>query len=65
MSVELAMAILQHLSTAPGEEQLYRSTKALARLCMLSGQDVPQLVQMIGPCPDAYKLVALCYIVES
>lgn len=55
VSVELTMAILQHLSTAPGEEQLYRSTKALARLSLLSGQDVPQLIQMIGPCPDAYK----------
>lgn len=55
IAVELAMAILQHLSTVPGEEHLYRCLKALSKFCQISGQDVPQLIQMIGPSPATFK----------
>lgn len=52
--VELAMALLQLLQYAPGEEQLYRACKALARLVHHS-QEVPQLVLMVGPDPAAFR----------
>ncbi|GBP63466.1 hypothetical protein EVAR_49519_1 [Eumeta japonica] len=55
------MALLQHLSTRPPEEQLYRSTKALARLAHVS-HDVPQYVQMIGPSPNEFRDL---YMVQS
>ncbi|XP_077294725.1 uncharacterized protein LOC143917177 isoform X3 [Arctopsyche grandis] len=55
VAVELAMAILQHLSSAPAEEHLYRCLKALFKFCQVSGQDVPQLIQMIGPNPATFK----------
>lgn len=52
--VELAMALLQLLQWAPGEEHLWRACKALARFVAHS-QDVPQLVAMIGPDPSAFR----------
>lgn len=32
--------------------------KALARFCQISSQDVPQLIQMIGPEPSKFKGVS-------
>ncbi|XP_075974000.1 uncharacterized protein LOC142975160 isoform X2 [Anticarsia gemmatalis] len=52
--VELAMALLQLLQWAPSEEHLFRATKALARFVAHSA-DVPQLVAMIGPDPQAFR----------
>lgn len=52
--VELCMALLQLLSLAPGEEQLFRALKALARLAHHS-QEVPQLLLMVGPHPSAFR----------
>lgn len=52
--VELAMALLQLLQWAPSEEHLYRACKALARFVGHSA-DVPQLVAMIGPDPQAFR----------
>ncbi|CAH2036871.1 unnamed protein product, partial [Iphiclides podalirius] len=52
--VELAMAALQLLSTAPAEEHLWRTCSALARLSQHSN-DVPQLVAVVGPDPSAYR----------
>ncbi|CAB3239020.1 unnamed protein product [Arctia plantaginis] len=52
--VELAMALLQLLQWAPSEEHLFRSVKALARFVAHSA-DVPQLVAMVGPDPQAFR----------
>ncbi|XP_047024764.1 uncharacterized protein LOC124633545 isoform X3 [Helicoverpa zea] len=52
--VELAMALLQLLQWAPGEEQLWRACRALARFVAHS-PDVPQLVAMVGPDPAAFR----------
>ncbi|CAH0397691.1 unnamed protein product [Chilo suppressalis] len=52
--VELAMALLQLLQSAPSEEHLYRATSALARLAAHS-HDVPQLVCLVGPDPAVYR----------
>ncbi|XP_059051606.1 uncharacterized protein LOC131846348 [Achroia grisella] len=52
--VELAMALLQLLQSAPAEEHLYRACGALARLAHHS-HDVPQLVAVVGPDPSAYR----------
>ena len=49
------MALLQFLNSNPQEEQLFRVLKSLARFCQISGQDVPQLIQMIGPEPSKFK----------
>lgn len=53
--VELAMAVLQYFNSKPGEEHSFRCMKSLARFCQISRQDVPQLVQMIGPPPSTFK----------
>ncbi|XP_025200789.1 uncharacterized protein LOC112598510 isoform X4 [Melanaphis sacchari] len=53
--VELAMAVLQYFNSKPNEEHSFRCMKSLARFCQISRQDVPQLVQMIGPPPSAFK----------
>ncbi|KAJ0177512.1 hypothetical protein K1T71_007521 [Dendrolimus kikuchii] len=52
--VELSMALLQLLLYPPGEEQLFRACKALARLAHHS-QEVPQLILMVGPDPAAFR----------
>lgn len=49
------MALLQYFNSKPNEEQLYRCMKALARFTQVSGQEVPQLIQMIGPDPNTFK----------
>ncbi|XP_047994955.1 uncharacterized protein LOC125233129 [Leguminivora glycinivorella] len=54
VSVELAMALLQLLAGAPGEELLFRAVAALARLAHHSSE-VGQLVAMVGPPPDNYR----------
>ncbi|XP_025416987.1 uncharacterized protein LOC112688143 isoform X3 [Sipha flava] len=53
--VELAMAVLQYFNSKPDEEHSFRCMKSLARFCQISRQDVPQLVQMIGPPPSTFK----------
>ncbi|BET02730.1 DUF862 [Nesidiocoris tenuis] len=58
VAVELTMAVLQYLSKPPPEPQLFRCLKSLARFCQISAQDVPQLIQMIGPHPSAFKGVS-------
>lgn len=58
MVVELAMAVLQYFNSKPDEEHSFRCMKSLARFCQISRQDVPQLVQMIGPPPSAFKGVS-------
>lgn len=55
VAVELTMALLQYLNSGPDEEQLFRVLKALARFCTISGQEVPQLIQMIGPDPNKFS----------
>ncbi|XP_059475230.1 uncharacterized protein LOC132196525 isoform X2 [Neocloeon triangulifer] len=55
VAVELTMAVLQYFNSKPPEENLYRCMKALHRFCLISAQDVPQLVQMIGPEPNTFK----------
>lgn len=56
--VELAMAVLQYFNSKPSEEHSFRCMKSLAKFCQISRQDVPQLVQMIGPQPSAFKGVS-------
>lgn len=55
VAVELTMALLQYFNTKPSEEQLWRCMKSLAKFTQISGQDVPQLIQMIGPNPITFK----------
>ena len=55
MAVELTMALLQFLNNNPSEEYLFRALKSLARFCQISGQEVTQLIQMIGPDPKKFK----------
>lgn len=55
VAVELTMAILQYFNSKPSEEQLFRCMKALAKFVLISGQEVPQLIQMIGPDPKTFK----------
>ncbi|KAK0173739.1 hypothetical protein PV328_006890 [Microctonus aethiopoides] len=56
--VELTMALLQYFNGNPSEEYLYASMKALARFAQISGQEVPQLIQMIGPEPNKFRGVS-------
>ncbi|XP_048507925.1 uncharacterized protein LOC105686408 isoform X4 [Athalia rosae] len=58
VAVELTMALLQYFNSNPAEEQLYRCMKALARFTQISGQEVPQLIQMIGPEPNKFRGVS-------
>ncbi|KAL3273692.1 hypothetical protein HHI36_015122 [Cryptolaemus montrouzieri] len=51
VAVELTMAVLQFLKVKPNEEFLFRSIKALSKFMEISRQEVPQLIQMIGPDP--------------
>jgi hypothetical protein len=55
VAVELTMALLQYFNSSPPEENLYRCMKALHRFCQISQQDVPQLIQMIGPEPSKFR----------
>ncbi|KAB0793219.1 hypothetical protein PPYR_12839 [Photinus pyralis] len=55
VAVELTMALLQYFNTKPSEEQLWRCMKSLAKFTQISGQDVPQLIQMIGPNPTTFR----------
>ncbi|KAK4874626.1 hypothetical protein RN001_013986 [Aquatica leii] len=55
VAVELTMALLQYFNTKPTEEQLWRCMKSLAKFTQISGQDVPQLIQMIGPHPSTFR----------
>lgn len=54
VAVELAMAILQFFNSKPSEEYLFRCMKALAKFSQVSRQEVPQLIQMIGPDPKSF-----------
>ncbi|KAL0279270.1 UNVERIFIED_CONTAM: hypothetical protein PYX00_000869 [Menopon gallinae] len=58
VAIELTMALLQFLNNKPNEELLFRTMKSLARLCQISGQDVSQMIQMIGPEPSKFKGVS-------
>lgn len=55
VAVELTMALLQYFNSKPPEEQLFRCIKALAKFVQVSSQEVPQLIQMIGPDPRSFK----------
>lgn len=55
VAVELTMALLQYFNSNPPEERLFRCMKALNRFCQISQQDVPQLIQMIGPEPAKFR----------
>ncbi|XP_076756690.1 uncharacterized protein LOC143426872 isoform X3 [Xylocopa sonorina] len=55
VAVELTMALLQYFNGSPAEEQLFACMKSLARFTQISGQDVPQLIQMIGPEPNKFR----------
>jgi len=55
VAVELTMALLQYFNSNPPEEHLFRCMKALNRFCQISQQDVPQLIQMIGPEPAKFR----------
>lgn len=55
VAVELTMALLQYFNQKPSEEQLFRCMKALSRFVEISRQEVPQLIQMIGPDPKSFK----------
>ncbi|XP_044759727.1 uncharacterized protein LOC123317322 isoform X2 [Coccinella septempunctata] len=54
VAVELAMAVLQFFNSKPSEEHLFRCMKALAKFSQVSRQEVPQLIQMIGPDPKSF-----------
>ncbi|EDW43234.1 GM26461 [Drosophila sechellia] len=53
IAVELAMAILQFFQSSPNEDQIFRTLKALVRFLEVS-QDVPMIIQMIGPHPKQF-----------
>ncbi|KAI4456795.1 desumoylating isopeptidase [Holotrichia oblita] len=55
VAVELTMALLQFFNSKPSEEHLFRSMKALSKFVQVSRQEVPQLIQMIGPDPKTFK----------
>ncbi|XP_011497710.1 PREDICTED: uncharacterized protein LOC105362078 [Ceratosolen solmsi marchali] len=55
VAVELTMALLQYFKSSLAEEQLYSCMKSLARFTQISGQEVPQLIQMIGPEPAKFR----------
>lgn len=55
VAVELTMALLQFFNSKPSEELLFRCMKALAKFTQISAQEVPQLIQMIGPDPKTFK----------
>lgn len=55
VAIELTMALLQYFNGSPAEEQLYACMKSLARFTQINGQDVPQLIQMIGPEPNKFR----------
>ncbi|XP_074036198.1 uncharacterized protein isoform X2 [Leptinotarsa decemlineata] len=55
VAVELTMALLQYFNSKPQEEQLFRCMKALAKFVQVSSQEVPQLIQMIGPDPKSFR----------
>ncbi|KAJ8948648.1 hypothetical protein NQ318_022716 [Aromia moschata] len=55
VAVELTMALLQFFNSKPAEEQLFRCMKALAKFVQVSTQEIPQLIQMIGPDPKSFK----------
>ena len=55
VAVELTMALLQYFNGSPAEEQLYACMKSLAKFTQVSGQEVPQLIQMIGPEPGKFR----------
>lgn len=55
IAVEITMALLQYFNQKPSEEHLFRCMKALARFTEVSRQEVPQLIQMIGPDPKTFK----------
>ncbi|XP_043262011.1 uncharacterized protein LOC122402908 isoform X3 [Colletes gigas] len=58
VAVELTMALLQYFNGNPAEEQLFACMKSLARFTQISGQEVPQLIQMIGPEPNKFRGVS-------
>lgn len=55
VAVELTMALLQFFNGNPNEDLLYPCMKSLARFTQISGQEVPQLIQMIGPEPNKFR----------
>ncbi|XP_063904154.1 uncharacterized protein LOC135123444 isoform X2 [Zophobas morio] len=55
VAVELTMALLQYFNSKPNEEHLYRCLKAISKFVLVSSQEVPQLIQMIGPDPRSFK----------
>ncbi|XP_057323166.1 uncharacterized protein LOC130666320 isoform X2 [Microplitis mediator] len=55
VAVELTMALLQYFNGSPSEEHLFACMKALARFTQISGHEVPQLIQMIGPEPNKFR----------
>ncbi|XP_064213520.1 uncharacterized protein LOC659663 isoform X2 [Tribolium castaneum] len=55
VAVELTMALLQFFNSKPNEEHLFRCMKALSKFVQISAQEVPQLIQMIGPDPRSFK----------
>lgn len=52
------MALLQYFNNKPCEEKLWRCMKSLVKFTQISGQEVPQLIQMIGPHPNTFKGVS-------
>lgn len=55
VAVELTLALLQFFNGNPDEEQLHSCMKALARFTQISGQEVPQLIKMVGPEPNKFR----------
>nr|NP_001303445.1 uncharacterized protein Dmel_CG6972, isoform B [Drosophila melanogaster]ALI30630.1 uncharacterized protein Dmel_CG6972, isoform B [Drosophila melanogaster] len=54
IAVELAMAILQFFQSSPNEDQIFRTLRALVRFLEVVSQDVPMIIQMIGPHPKQF-----------
>ncbi|KAG7302600.1 hypothetical protein JYU34_012537 [Plutella xylostella] len=54
VAVELAMALVQFVGSAPREEHLYRAWRALAALAARS-RDVPRLLAVMQLAPDAFR----------
>ncbi|XP_065560568.1 uncharacterized protein LOC136027343 isoform X3 [Artemia franciscana] len=55
VATELAMAILQFLTSEQCEEHTFRALKALLRFTTIAHNEVPALIKMIGPDPETFR----------
>ncbi|KAG8195138.1 hypothetical protein JTE90_023315 [Oedothorax gibbosus] len=55
IATELAMAVMQFLQSPPSEELMNQSLTALLRFMIISYNEIPALMKMLGPDVDAFK----------